>query len=80
MYIAFTDDFGRATITNIVSVHGECLKSEVQPQYRMLINDGKETHIAKFPSPENLEAAFLKLRDAIIAKEPYISFCTLESN
>ena len=80
MYIAFTDDSGRVTFANMISVHGECLKSETQPQYRILINDGMKTHIAKFPSSENLEAAFLKLRDAIIAKEPYVSFSSLESN
>ncbi len=78
MYISFNDHNGRATIAKMISINCECLKADSEPQYRMLINDGKETHIVIFPSAENLKSAAFKLRDAIIAKEPYISLCDLE--
>jgi len=79
MFIAFNDSRGRATIVNMLSVHCEQENSGSQPQYRMLINDCKETHIVFFPSAENLKTALFNLRDAIIAKDPFISFTNLES-
>lgn len=80
MFITFTDALGRVTIANMISVQGECLTYNDESQYRLIINTFMEMHYAKFPSAENLEAAFLKLRDAIIAKEPYVSLNSLQSN